>query len=282
MATARFLERVVAQRPMPVAPGRRLVDVDLRRGRVRVRRSTAASRRARAPRSSCSRAQWETACPTCGRELKPRRHARGQAADPDLDLRDQQARPRGDVPRHRRGLRDPDGRPALLQRLRPGPGALEPVHRRRGDLRLAPAQRPPAGHLRGRRAVARLHPRLRHRARASCSRSSPTRAVGPRDQPRHRPADHGRRGRAGRSRPGSGLDIEPSPQRAVPRGRHPPLLRRPDAGARAARLRGRRSSFEDGMAELRRAGCRTRRPSTASTTRPRSWPPAAWPARRDA
>ena len=70
-------------------------------------RSTAASRPARGPRSSCSRAQWETACPHCGRELKPRRHQRGQAADPDLDLRDQQARPRGDVPRHRRGLRDP-------------------------------------------------------------------------------------------------------------------------------------------------------------------------------
>ena len=38
-------------------------------------------------------------------------------------------------------LRHPDGRAALLQRLRPAPGALQPVHRRARDLRVAPAER---------------------------------------------------------------------------------------------------------------------------------------------
>ena len=60
--------------------------------------STAASRRRRGPRSSCSRAQWELRVP----DVPARRCSRSatsedEAADPDLDLRDQQARPRGDV-----------------------------------------------------------------------------------------------------------------------------------------------------------------------------------------
>ena len=40
-----------------------------------------------------------------------------------------------------RGVRHPDDRAALLQRLRPAAGALEPVHRGRGDLLLAPDER---------------------------------------------------------------------------------------------------------------------------------------------
>ena len=36
-------------------------------------------------------------------------------------------------------LRDPRGRPPLLQRLRRAPGALQPVHGRGRDLRLAAA-----------------------------------------------------------------------------------------------------------------------------------------------
>ena len=42
-------------------------------------------------------------------------------------------------------------------------GALEPLHRRGGDLLVAAAQRARRG-LRGRRPDARLHPRARHRA----------------------------------------------------------------------------------------------------------------------
>ena len=103
----------------------------------------------------------------------------------------------------------PDGRAALLQRLRPRPGALEPVHGRRGDLRLAPAERPPAGHLRGRRAVARLHARLATSSRASCSRSSPRRpsATPSTSAPAARPPS---REVAQVISAGMGLDIEPS------------------------------------------------------------------------
>ena len=41
---------------------------------------------------------------------------------------------------------------ALLQRLRPAAGALQPVHGRRCDLRVAAHERPATGHLRGRPA----------------------------------------------------------------------------------------------------------------------------------
>src|SRR5687768_17109398 len=53
---------------------------------------------------------------------------------------------------------------ALLQRVRHPPVALEPLHRRPRDLRLAPAERQRAAHLRGRAAAPRL--RLRPRCRA--------------------------------------------------------------------------------------------------------------------
>ena len=208
MATARFLERVVAQRPMPlklvVASSMSIYGegeyVCEEHGRV-------------APGPAAGGAAARAQLGAQLRDLRSRaaadRDERGQAADPDVDLRDHQARPRGDVPRHRRRLRDPRGRAALLQRLRAGPGAVESLHGRRGDLRLAPAQRPPADHLRGRRAVARLHPRLRHRARASCSRSSPTAlpATPSTSAPARRPRS--RRSRAS-SRPASASTSSPS------------------------------------------------------------------------
>ena len=78
------------------------------------------------------------------------------------------------------GLRRAGGRAALLQRLRPAPGALEPLHRRARDLRLAPAERPRAGRLRGRRPAARLRQRRRRRPRLHGSRSSATAPTGSR------------------------------------------------------------------------------------------------------
>ena len=67
MATARFLERVVAQRPTATATRRRVLDVDLRRGRVRVRGITAASPGPR-PEEQLSRAMG-AGLPTVRREL---------------------------------------------------------------------------------------------------------------------------------------------------------------------------------------------------------------------
>ena len=265
MATARFLERLVAQRPMPTrlvvassmsiyGEGEYVCD---EHGRVAPRP---------APGGAAARALVGGRVPDVRRRRCARSDQRGQAADPDVDLRDQQARPRGDVPRHRRRLRHPDRGAALLQRLRPGPGALEPVHRRRGDLRLAPAERSSAGHLRGRRAVARLHARLRHRpghhARArvrrapSATRSTSAPAVR-RPSPRSRSVIS--RGHRPRHRARA--------QRAVPRRRHPSLLRRPDAGARAARLRGRKTTSRTAWRELVEwlAGPGRRRPRRRAT-----------------
>ena len=111
-------------------------------------------------------------------------------------------------------LRHPDGGAALLQRLRPGPGAVQPVYGRGRDLRLAADERPAAADLRGRPAVARLRPRQRHRHAGSSARSS----RGPRD----RPSTSARAGRrASRRSPslladGLGVEIEPeSPGRSA-------------------------------------------------------------------
>ena len=276
MATARFLECVVAAAPDARPHGRRLVDVDLRRGRVRVR--GARPRRARpAPRGAAARARvGDARARPAGASSSRVGTSEAKPLIPTsiyaINKRDHEEM----CPRHRRGLRDPDGRPALLQRLRAGPGALEPVHRRRGDLRLAPAQRPPAGHLRGRRAVARLHARLGHRP-GHPARARVRRGGRPRGQPRHRPPDLGRRGRRRSSRPGMGLDIEPVLNEQYRAGdiRHcfaDPTRARELLGFEAEDdVRGRHGASSS-------SGCRTRRPRTRSTTPPRSWPRAAWPA----
>ena len=277
MATARFLER--ARRP---APDARHAWSSPRRCRSTARASTSAtstgaSPRARGPRSSSLARAWELRCPACGRELTPMPTRETKPLIPTsvyaITKRD-----------HEelclvvgRGLRHPDGRPALLQRLRPGPGALEPVHRCRRDLRLAAAERPPAGHLRGRRSSRATSSTSATSSRASCSRSSPRQAVGHAvNLGTGRPTTV-RRGRRASSRPGSASTSSPS-SRAVPRRRHPPLLRRPDPRRASCSASRPRRRFEDGMGELRAVGRRDRRPTTGSTTPPRSWPPAVWPA----
>ena len=253
MATARFLERLVAQRPTCRAAGRRLVDVDLRRGRVRVPRARPRRAGARGPRSSSLARDWECRCPRCGAELRPVADARDQAADPDLGLRDHQARSRGAVPGRRRRLRHPDRRAALLQRLRPGAGALEPVHGRRGDLRVAPAQRPRARHLRGRRAVARLHPRLATSSQgillaleseaASATRS--TSAPAGRRRRRGRPGARARARRRHRARACAGSTAPATSATASPTRTRATSSSGFEAGV----------TFEDGMARADRRGC---------------------------
>ena len=72
----------------------------------------------------------------------------------------------------------------------PRPGALEPLHRRAGDLRLAAAQRPPAAGLRGRPAAARLRPRRTTSRGPAGWRWSSRGAARPGVQHRQRPAPY--------------------------------------------------------------------------------------------
>ena len=72
-----------------------------------------------------------------------------EAAPAALDLRGRQARPRGDVPRLGPRLQGADDGAPLLQRVRPAPGPLQPLHRRGRDLRFAAAERSAARRLRG-------------------------------------------------------------------------------------------------------------------------------------
>ena len=217
-------------------------------------------------RSSSRRATGRCAAPRAASRSSRVPTDEDEAALPDLDLRHHQARPRGDVPGRRPRLRHPDRGPALLQRLRPAPGALEPLHRRRGDLRRR------ACSTAARRSIfedgaadARLRPRQRHRpgerrwpwsrapATTRCSTSAPAPDVSVLDvaellaeRPRRR---HRARDRA-----------------AVPRRRHPPLLRRHRQDPAPAGLRAQRS-FEDGLDELvawaRDAAARRRRRARA-------------------
>ena len=64
------------------------------------------------------RREWELTCDGVRRGAGAAAHRRDEAALPDVDLRHQQARPRGDVPRHRARAPAADRRAALLQRLR--------------------------------------------------------------------------------------------------------------------------------------------------------------------
>ncbi len=54
-------------------------------------------------------------------------------------------------------------RAALFQHLWRAPGAVEPLHRHRGDLFSARVEQQAAAHLRGWAATPGLHPRVRHR-----------------------------------------------------------------------------------------------------------------------
>ena len=149
-----------------------------------------------------------------------------------------------------RRLRHPDGRAALLQRLRHAAGAVESVHGRAGDLRLAATQRQPPADLRGRPAAARFRQRARRGAgvpagargagsrRARCSTSAAASRTRSREiaermarvlgKDASRAGDHGQ----------------------VPGRRHPALLRRHLARADGAGLRAAQVTLEDGLAEL--------------------------------
>ena len=124
-----LLEEIAKRRDQLGAGAGRLLDVDLRRGPLPLRRRTAWSRRRCAATSSSTRASGSCVCDECGAAAGAAAHRRGQADLADVDLRRRQARPRGDVPGDRARPPAADRRDALLQRLRRPPGAVEPLHR---------------------------------------------------------------------------------------------------------------------------------------------------------
>ena len=172
-----------------------------------------------------------------------------------------------------RALGIPTDRAAAVQRLRIAPGARQSLHRGRGDLHLAAAERPAAAGLRGWRAAARLR---------ACAWTSPTpsrrcsKAIRQRLgrlQRRQRAGDHGQRDRthagatpaqehrAARSSTSIGSATSATAS---------PTSRR----SRSLTASSRRRDFEAGMAELIRWTETARRPVDALH--------AAWPSYRKA
>ena len=179
------------------------------------------------------------------------------------------------MPALRPRLRHPDHGLALLQRLRHAPGALQSLHRRAGDLRLAAAQRPSAADLRGRPAAARLRPRARRRPRLP-GRARAARGRRPGDQRRQRGQPDGRGGRPGARR---GPSAAPTCSRRSPAATGPATSATASPTSRcAASLLG----FEPAGGFRRRAcasspsGSPARWRSTASTRPPPSWRGGGW------
>ena len=205
-------------------------------------------------REQLERGDWEPRGPN-GEQLEPVPTPETQGAGARLDLRADEVRPGAHVPALRRGLRRARGRAALLQRLRPAPGALEPLHRRARDLRLAPAERPRAGRLRGRRPAARLRPRRRRRPRLPAG------------------ARAGRRRRAGRSTSAAAgaprCSRSPRRSRACSASRSSPSSRASSAPATSA------TASQMSLARARRSASRPRCRSS------KAWPswPSGWRAR---
>ena len=174
LATARFLERVVAASRRPA----RLVVASSMsiygEGEYECAEHGAVAPAPAAGGAAARARSGNAAARSCGASSKPIGDTpRRSRCIPTSIYADHQARPRGALPRRRRRLRHPHGRPALLQRLRPGPGALESVHRelRRSSPRGCSTATPPLIFEDG-APVARLHPRLATSSRRSCSRSN--------------------------------------------------------------------------------------------------------------
>ena len=115
MQTAIFLERLVAQRPLPT----RLVVASSMsiygEGEYECPEARA-HRTAASPGGATAGAPVGALLPHLRCRAGARRNTREQGADSHFDLRDHQARPRGAVPGGGRCLRDPHGGAALLQR----------------------------------------------------------------------------------------------------------------------------------------------------------------------
>ena len=101
MGAAIVLEEIASRRDQLPAGAGRLLDVDLRRGPLPLPRARPAGTAGAQRRAARRAASGSCACERCGAHAGAAADRRGQADLADVDLRRQQARPRGDVPRHR-------------------------------------------------------------------------------------------------------------------------------------------------------------------------------------
>ena len=219
-------------------------------------------------------------CPACGAALEPlrRRPSRSRSQPTSIyaiGKRDHEEMFLGGRP----GLRRPATALRFFNVYGPRQALSNPYTGVAAIFASAPAQRPSAGHLRGRRPEPRLRPRLRHRRRRSRRRSTRSRRRRG-AQPRHRP----RASACSRSRrcspTGSASSIEPEILGRLPHRRHPALLRRRSTAPARCSASSRAVSFEAGMARAGRLARRPDAPSTASTRRPPRCARAASPAER--
>ena len=211
-------------------------------------RSTAASRPARAPRSSCSRARGRLRCPTCGASSSRSARPRPSRSSRPRSTRSTSATTRRCASSPAR----PTGSPTVALRFfnvyGPGQALSNPYT---GVAAIFASRllngRPPIIFEDGEQSRDFIH--VSDIVQGILLALESDSAVGPRGQPRHRPPDVGRRGRRRSSRPGMGLDIEPSLNQQYRAGdiRHcfaDPTRARELLGFEAQRR------FEDGMREL--------------------------------
>ena len=246
------------------AARRRLLDVDLRRGRVRLRR--ARPRRARpAPRGAAARAPAGSAsCPTCGRRAGARRTAETKPLIPTsvyaITKRDHEELclvigAAYGIPTVALRFFNVYGPGQALSNPYTGVAAIFASRLLNGRAPLIFEDGEP---------VARLHPRLRHRRAASCSRSS--RTTRPATRSTSAPAAPTTvadvaAALARRPRPGDRAGVA----RAVPR-RATSATASPTRRSRRRCSASRRRSRSRTAWRTCSAGSRTRRRSTASTT----------------
>ena len=146
-----------------------------------------------------------------------------------------------------RRVRDPDGGAAALQHVRPAAGALESVHRRARDLRVAAAERAAAAHLRGRAAAARLRLGARRRARVRARARARRRGRSRRERRQRAERQRARARAAARCVVGRELEPEITGESRVGDIRH--CFADVGSRRRSSAIR-RRSSSPTGMSEL--------------------------------
>ena len=262
--------------PAAGAPGRGLLDVDLRRGRVRVPTARPHGRCRPAAEEQLLARQWELVCPLCGAELAPVGTRETKALIPTsiyaITKRDHEELCLVTGAAY--------GIPAVALRFfnvyGPGQALSNPYTGVAAIFASRLLNGRAADHLRGRPAVARLHPRQRHRARDH-ARARVRAGRRTRDQPRHRSSrapscrSHRRCPPAWRSTSSRSSTASTGPGTSATAYADP---------ERARELLGFEATDDAGGRDARSAGMarRARTRSIASTTRPASSPRAAWPA----